>query len=314
MATVMINSNEIIDAKFWRDELCPVNYETGDTLPDGGVVYVNIEHITDFFKKCQQTTREFTIVSAYSDFGLAIQEEHPVAVDMIKWWPFVSHEVPKIGYNDLHVPSRCEKEKCNIDDIYSIKCYAYTLATFGDIPKNIKKWYLSNSMTNEDMISGIPMGVGEGDADIISSTPKLEFNDKKNLMYANWQTYTTERVHLKHFLEEQNYPYVTYRKEPTIPKDEYLRELAEHHFVLCPEGNGVDCHRIWEAMYLGVIPIVLDSPTMSHFEGLPLIRVNNFFQLSEHHLITVLDEVKDKKRNLEKITKSYWKQEILNGH
>ena len=59
---------------------------------------------------------------------------------------------------------------------------------------------------------------------------------------------------------------------------------------------------------------VLDSPTMSHFEGLPLIRVNNFFQLSEHHLITVLDEVKDKKRNLEKITKSYWKQEILNGH
>ena len=310
----MIDSSEIIDAKFWRDELCDVNYETGDTLPDSGVVYVNIEHIQDFFKKCTQTDREFTVVSAYSDFGLAVQEAHPVCVDMLKWWPFVAPNVPTLGYNDLIIPARCEKENCNINDKFSIKCYAWTLATFDSIPKNIKKWYLVNPMTDTDVVTGIHIGVGEGDAELISKTKTYSTQEKTKLLYANWQTYTSERLHLKNFLEEQNYPYVTYRKTPDLPKEQYLKELAEHHFVLCPEGNGVDCHRVWEAIYLGVIPIVADNTTNSHFDGLPIIRINDFFQLNEQALLNVLNQIKDREKNLEKAKKSYWKKIIFNGY
>jgi len=42
---------------------------------------------------------------------------------------------------------------------------------------------------------------------------------------------------------------------------EYLTELASHRFCLCLRGNGVDTHRFWESLYMGVIPIVINNST-----------------------------------------------------
>ncbi|NBP01354.1 MAG: hypothetical protein EBU90_14665 [Proteobacteria bacterium] len=43
------------------------------------------------------------------------------------------------------------------------------------------------------------------------------------------------------------------------PYPEYLQELAQHRFCLCLRGNGLDTHRFWESLYLGVIPVVLSN-------------------------------------------------------
>uniref|UniRef100_A0A6C0H793 Exostosin GT47 domain-containing protein n=1 Tax=viral metagenome TaxID=1070528 RepID=A0A6C0H793_9ZZZZ len=43
------------------------------------------------------------------------------------------------------------------------------------------------------------------------------------------------------------------------PYIEYLRELAQHKFCLCLRGNGLDTHRFWESLYLGVIPVVFNN-------------------------------------------------------
>lgn len=37
---------------------------------------------------------------------------------------------------------------------------------------------------------------------------------------------------------------------------DYHQELLRSRYVLSPPGNGLDCHRTWEAIYLGCIPIV----------------------------------------------------------
>jgi hypothetical protein len=39
----------------------------------------------------------------------------------------------------------------------------------------------------------------------------------------------------------------------------YLMNLKKHKYIISPPGNGIDCHRNWEAIYMGCIPIVLDS-------------------------------------------------------
>ncbi len=36
----------------------------------------------------------------------------------------------------------------------------------------------------------------------------------------------------------------------------FMSQLRTHDFVLCPRGNGVDTHRLWETLYMGGIPIV----------------------------------------------------------
>lgn len=40
---------------------------------------------------------------------------------------------------------------------------------------------------------------------------------------------------------------------------DFRRNVLNSHFVLSPPGNGPDCYRTWEAIYLGAVPIVLKN-------------------------------------------------------
>ena len=44
-----------------------------------------------------------------------------------------------------------------------------------------------------------------------------------------------------------------------LNRTDYRRSLRQSMFVVSPPGNGLDCHRTWEAVYLGAVPVVLRS-------------------------------------------------------
>lgn len=50
---------------------------------------------------------------------------------------------------------------------------------------------------------------------------------------------------------------------PHINRTDYIRILHRYRFCICPEGNGVDTHRLWECFYLKVVPIVIKSAFIS---------------------------------------------------
>lgn len=56
-------------------------------------------------------------------------------------------------------------------------------------------------------------------------------------------------------------------------KENYFIELAKHKYAICPRGNGLDTHRIWECLYLDVIPIIVDDINISN---LPIINISNW--------------------------------------
>jgi hypothetical protein len=66
-----------------------------------------------------------------------------------------------------------------------------------------------------------------------------------------------------------------------LAQPEYMQTLARYMFVLAPPGNGLDTHRAWEALYLGVVPIVKDSVAMRSFAelGVPLWIVRSWDEL-----------------------------------
>ena len=69
------------------------------------------------------------------------------------------------------------------------------------------------------------------------------------------------------------------------PYREYLQELAEHRFCLCIRGNGIDTHRFWESLYLGVIPVIInnndtDNLKLTNAHLVPVL-VNAIKELSE---------------------------------
>ena len=58
-------------------------------------------------------------------------------------------------------------------------------------------------------------------------------------------------------------------------------KLASYMFTASPPGNGIDCMRTWEAMYVGSVPIVKKSICMSYFKnlGLPLYVIDDWREL-----------------------------------
>jgi hypothetical protein len=61
-----------------------------------------------------------------------------------------------------------------------------------------------------------------------------------------------------------------------VTKPSYYEMLSMYSFAICPEGLGMDTHRVWEALYLGVVPIVLSSTISSLYAGLPVVQLDNW--------------------------------------
>ena len=312
-----MEEKEIINVKSWMD-FGDCNYEIDhddDSIPDSGVVYCNIEHIHKFFRKCLDTSNKYIVVSGFSDYGFALQEEHSVAMDMKKWLPFIDQSIDdSIGYKPLTIPPRCNPETCFISDKYSIKCYAFTYSTVPDIPDNVVKWYLVNSMVNHEKITSIPLGVGKDAGKDICSTlsePVRSFGLRnfEHIVYLNWQDNTIERANLKFQFKQMNPDWVTIVEEPK-PYTEYLKDLSNHAFALCPKGNGVDCYRVLECIYAGCIPIIKDEPAYEYLRELPHLRVKNWSDLTPELLKSKLEEIKYKEYNLDMAHLSYWKRLI----
>ena len=55
-------------------------------------------------------------------------------------------------------------------------------------------------------------------------------------------------------------------------------------FDLSPPGHGFDTHRTWESLALGMIPIVLSSPMDDLYEGLPVVLVRSYADVTEERL------------------------------
>ena len=58
----------------------------------------------------------------------------------------------------------------------------------------------------------------------------------------------------------------------------------DYAFELSPQGNGLDCHRTWEALILNTIPIVRTSSLDPLYEGLPVVVVAEWADVTSARL------------------------------
>lgn len=60
----------------------------------------------------------------------------------------------------------------------------------------------------------------------------------------------------------------------------YLTKVAESNFVACPEGNGIDTHRLWETLYMGSVPIIRRNESLEPLlDKLPVLIVDKWSQI-----------------------------------
>lgn len=80
---------------------------------------------------------------------------------------------------------------------------------------------------------------------------------------------------------------------------------AKHLFVASPQGGGVDCHRTWEALCLGCFPIVKTSFLDPLFEGLPVLIISEWKNVTPDLLQSFAKTWAGKEVG-PKITLTYW--------
>jgi len=94
----------------------------------------------------------------------------------------------------------------------------------------------------------------------------------------------------------------------------YRRILLKYMYVLCPEGNGIDTHRFWEALYLRSIPIIKKNQISKFFlkANLPVLILNNWSDLSKlnEKQLSKIYFSKKKFFNNKYLFQNYWKKII----
>jgi hypothetical protein len=84
----------------------------------------------------------------------------------------------------------------------------------------------------------------------------------------------------------------------------------EYAFVISPHGGGYDCHRLWEALVLGCIPIVKKSMIDILYDDLPVLIVDQWSDVTEKLLKTTVASFRTRTFRYEKLSLQYWMDKI----
>ena len=146
----------------------------------------------------------------------------------------------------------------------------------------IIKWYTQNLLFNHPKVFMIPIGIANsqwqhGNLNYISNALNY-IENKTNNIYFNFFIITNVNKREECFLKLKDFLEISEKKPPR----DYFNYLASFKFAICPQGNGIDSHRIWECYYLKVIPIVIDNLFIRKIKSkynLPMIILQDWEEL-----------------------------------
>lgn len=183
--------------------------------------------------------------------------------------------------------------------------------------KKLIKWYGMNIDVRHKKLFSLPIGLANsqwqhGQIHVLEHVMnKTRDTPKSKLLYVNFTVDTNRKVRIpvKKIFMDKGYDFT----HPNLTSEEYLFQLAEYKFAISPEGNGPDCHRIWECLYLGVIPIVTNTQALVQFKDLRILFVDDWNQISDDFLNEQYLQINSKTWNNQKLDVDYWSNVIQNN-
>lgn len=187
----------------------------------------------------------------------------------------------------------------------------------------IAHWFGQNQSMTHPKFTGIPIGIANeidswgrpllhGRSEYLELVAeKICGMDKTRLLYLYFDPYTNREVRLpvrSYFLQQDFCKWA--RRRPYLA---YLSYMADHKFAVSPPGNGLDCHRTWEALYLGVIPIVQRSSMDETLKGLPVLFVDDWSEVNKEMLQAASSGMSLERYSREKLDMEFWK-EVIHAH
>lgn len=204
----------------------------------------------------------------------------------------------------------------------------------------LQKWFIQNTqIKNNDKIVQMPIGldfhtISEGKEHIwqLPNEKRSSLDQEQILQYIITNNFKTNNS----FVNREPKIYVNFtvsndrfnqrqdslnkiNKELLVfnqtftPRTTNWNLMTKYSFVLSPAGVGLDCYRTWEALCLGCIPIVKMVNFTKLFEDLPVLMVTDWSEVTEELLQKTIKNFSERMFNYEKLTLSYWTNQIKNN-
>ncbi|CAF5114087.1 unnamed protein product, partial [Rotaria sp. Silwood1] len=280
-------------------------------LPHGSIIYVSIWSIGTFFSQVYpHLINNFVLITGEGDVvspDIAYLERADSKI--IHWFGQNGNIDASRSKKFTHIPIgiQCYEMSEAIRDIYKQQNHHKLPPIYGDIDEP-SHYIQPIDMTHRAL------------------NQKHNLHGK-NLLLINFHLATDgtglrRRIWTKMCPKKNRVPFATCLKKTSGVDMSHLSYIysrnREYAFWLSPRGNGIDCHRTWEALYLDAIPIVWNSSLNILYEDLPVIIIQNDTEITETFLREKLHEISMKKYHqmnqvyrFEKLRNAYWRRLIL---
>lgn len=242
---------------------------------------------------------------------------------------FVNNILPKINTNFVLVSG--DSDMC-------VPIEALSKIDFMKLIKSqyLIKWFVQNTQLQEiNKIIQLPIGLdyhtisnnpssswklpeeshlpGDQEMTLVNIREQFEpFYKRIQKIYVNFTLSTDRFGDRKKSLEQIPHNLLEINTTFT-PRTINWNKTVKYAFVLSPFGNGMDCHRTWEALCLGSIPIVKAPNFRKLFEDLPVLIVKEWSDINQELLEETIKNFETKTFNYNKLQLNYWVNQIRNN-
>lgn len=179
----------------------------------------------------------------------------------------------------------------SIDDSYALA-----------LPSNVIKVYGQNVTTQDPRFEALPMGLENSTESALGNKHGIAWPRSKTLqkhlldssdippskfIYSNFRCGTNKHHRSKVDDLSMQIDFITHN-EPNLSTVEFHHQILDHKITLCPAGNGVDTHRLWEVLYLHRVPLTIkigDYKIYDLYKELPIIVLDSIDDLLNEDLI-----------------------------
>ena len=184
-----------------------------------------------------------------------------------------------------------------------------TKKIFRKKPECVSEWYSINVDFNNPKLIPIPLGLdNEYDKNLnVEDFKDYQIKDKKRIknLYLNFQENTNyfHRTSVKKYFKKIPESVIS---DSNLEKKDYFQELTESTYIICPKGNGIDTHRVWESLYAGAVPVVEKNINFEKLKFPNIVVIDNFKKIKNLKHIDELYEAQKNESASNLLTIEYW--------
>ena len=189
-------------------------------------------------------------------------------------------------------------------------------------------WFAQNLLCQHPKIHHLPIGFDfhtcwdlPGNYEIDKISPPIQeqqilkifresapFIERKILGYCDW-LFTAKRGDRQECISKIAVD-ACVRETARIPRHLCWVNQSQYAFVISPQGVGADCHRTWEAIALGCVPVIKKSDLTPLFDKLPVWIVNDWDQVTLENMQSQHEIFAQAQYDFSALFLSYWQRKI----